>query len=60
MEFIILSNDKAVHKGFWGNDPDRFWCEPDSPDAMIFTGKKAELFIMTTGDSSWNWKIVSK
>lgn len=58
--YMVLGGEtgKAVGRGFWGDDPDRFWVHPGSDDARLFSREEAERFVRTTGDKSWNWRIV--
>lgn len=58
-EFIVvIKGEAAVGKGFYGNDPDRFWVALDSDDAKVFaTEEQAQRFMSRVGDQSWGLAV---
>lgn len=52
--YIVSRNGRAIGRGFYGENPDRWWVDPAGPDARTFaTEEAAERFAQGVGDHSW-------
>lgn len=49
---------KAIARGFYGNDPERFYTEPGAADAKVFTEAQADRFIFDR--QSWRLTKVAR
>jgi hypothetical protein len=65
-EYIVtITNGRgerhAVGRGFYGQDPERFWVALDSPDAKTWpTAEDAQRFVDRTGDRSWGLAVEAR
>jgi hypothetical protein len=60
-EWIAALGDTAAGKGFWGNNPHRWWVALNSPDARTWpTREGADRWAASVGDSSWGWTVLER
>lgn len=58
--FLVQHNSsgKYVCKGFYGDNPDRFWTFNPADAKAFVTFDAAKTWAFTTGDSSWGLEAV--
>lgn len=60
-KWIVTRQGSAVAMGFWGDDPNRYWCDADSPSAKTWhTQEAATRWAHSVGDSSWGFEVVAR
>lgn len=58
--WVVKLGSKFVGRGFFGNDPERFWTTNPDEAKGFYTREAAERFANSTGDSSWGLQVWAK